>query len=554
MGLIAHYKLDGNANDAFGKYNGTASNVTWVDGKLGQAGSFNGSDSGVVTSDFRALFRNEMSVSMWVKFIDDSRGILFGNYDGSVGFGLEKAVGYKLRFWYNGNPDFNTANNVVSVNTWHHVTFIRSVKDSMILIYVDGKNVGSTTNIGTWSNAGLNSFYIGRDSRTGSTVVNGLIDDVQIYNHALSEREVRDLSQGLVLHYTFDQFQEPTENKASGVTYTSYTPYNSISGDASRVVMTWASTNGYMTISNFGTLQGNTITVSGYMKKNGVPYLPQSGRLSTYETATAVKHVMSSSTGRFEVTQVYNSASTWLFHTPVTAVAGDVITIEDFQVEFNKGYATPFVNGTRTGIIRDQSAQGNDAPLALANTPKWVEGGMVGKGCYEFDGVDDEILSSHSSANISSDKASFCAWVYHNQRSSSYSTIIHKSAQYSISVCSSTGGLTYSDSTAWGYSSFGCHGVVPLNTWTHISAVRNGTSVILYINGVQVVAKTTGTVINTTTNPLYIGAYKDTKYLPHYWKGQIDDVRIYTTALSAEEIRELYQQRASLDSRGNLLC
>ena len=42
MALIARYKLDGNANDALGKYNGTASNVTWVDGKLGKAGSFNG--------------------------------------------------------------------------------------------------------------------------------------------------------------------------------------------------------------------------------------------------------------------------------------------------------------------------------------------------------------------------------------------------------------------------------------------------------------------------------------------------------------------------------
>lgn len=572
MGLIAHYKLDGNANDALGKYNGTASNVTWVDGKLGQAGSFNGSDSGVTTSDFRALFRNEMSVSMWVKFIDDSRGILFGNYDGTSGLNVEKNGGYKLRFWYNGNPDFNTADNVVSVNTWHHVTFIRSVKDSMIHIYVDGKKVGSTTNIGTWSNAGLNSFYIGRDSRTGSTVVNGLIDDVRIYDHALSEREVRDLSQGLVLHYTFDQFQEPTENGFTNPIFSGTAGWSSTQG--SIIPMGDEILSLRRSVSGTGDFQlyqvipfsvGQVTTISFKCKKvEGTGAGTNSfgfgigvwGMTPTWSmTRVSTEDI---GNGWYKLTYVLPAAT----NSSGGAVTGinsmtnnlvDTYHIKEIQYE-RKSYASPFVNGTRAGIVRDQSTQGNDAPLALANTPKWVEGGMVGKGCYEFDGVDDEILSSHSSANISSDKASFCAWVYHNQRSSSYSTIIHKSAQYSISVCSSTGGLTYSDSTAWGYSSFGCHGVVPLNTWTHISAVRNGTSVILYINGVQVVAKTTGTVINTTTNPLYIGAYKDTNYLPNYWKGQIDDVRIYTTALSAEEIKELYQQRASLDSGGNLLC
>ena len=65
MSLIAHYKLDGNANDALGKYNGTASNVTWVDGKLGKAGSFNGSTSYIETQLSTAA-HNLLSVSFWI--------------------------------------------------------------------------------------------------------------------------------------------------------------------------------------------------------------------------------------------------------------------------------------------------------------------------------------------------------------------------------------------------------------------------------------------------------------------------------------------------------
>lgn len=43
MALVAYYPLNGDANDYSGnELHGTATNVTWTDGKVGQAGSFNG--------------------------------------------------------------------------------------------------------------------------------------------------------------------------------------------------------------------------------------------------------------------------------------------------------------------------------------------------------------------------------------------------------------------------------------------------------------------------------------------------------------------------------
>lgn len=550
MSLIAHYKLDGNANDALGKYNGTASNVTWVDGKLGKAGSFNGSDSGVATSDFRALFRNEISVSMWVKFIDDSRGILFGNWDGSSGFGLEKAIGYKLRFWYNGNPDFNTANNVVSVNTWHHVTFIRSVKDSMILIYVDGKNAGSTTNIGTWSNAGLNSFYIGRDSRTGSTVVNGLIDDVRIYDHALSEREVRDLSQGLVLHYTFDQFQEPTENlyASASKSFTEslvfpITPPVPPENGGTWNPITWS---GDITLPAVSA--GESVTWSGY-------YMPYSSNtsLTPISSDTMGIHAWSSRGGEGNVLSCpewnkwYKFTFTRTFDSSVTSVRLEDRGYDYYntnaatytsgywcnvQIE-KKVYATPFVNGTRAGIVRDQSTQGNDAPLVLANTPKWVEGGMVGKGCYELNQTKYITLPKSTLGSLTN-----CTFSFWRKRTSAGSWIVGNSG-------TPTGG-SYFMATSGGTGAFYHSGV--------------GTPVI-YIDGVLSTTPANddlwhhyclvGANLSTWVN-LHINAYDmGTTWL---FRGQIDDVRIYATALTTDEVKELYQQRASLDSGGNLLC
>lgn len=525
MSLIAHYKLDGNANDALGKYNGTASNVTWVDGKLGKAGSF--STSNINLSNNPISETGEFSLAFWVNPRSTATGCFFCART-VLGNGLSV-------FYLNGTIHFDFGNQwttSVSLDTdqWNHIVLTQSGNTKSI--YKNGVFQGSTT-FGAVTNFNPALATIGCSQVNGGNYDNyldGLLDDYRIYDHALSEREVRDLSQGLVLHYTFDQFQEPTENKASGVTYVSYAPYHNISGDANKVTMVCAKTNIYMTIAGFGTLQGNTITVSGYMKKNGASYLPPLDKTNTYQTATAVKHVMDSSTGRFEVTQVYDSTSDWLFHTPITAVAGDVITIEDFQVEFNKGYATPFVNGTRAGIVRDQSTQGNDAPLALANTPKWVEGGMVGKGCYELNRTKYITLPKSTLGSLPN-----CTFSFWRKRTSAGSWIVGNSTRdiYFMATLGGTGAFYHSGVGTPVIYRDGVLSTTPANDdlWHHYCLV--------------------GANLSTWVN-LHINAYDmGTTWL---FRGQIDDVRIYTTALSAEEVKELYQQRASLDSGGNLLC
>lgn len=548
MSLIAHYKLDGNANDALGKYNGTASNVTWVDGKLGKAGSFNGSTSYIETQLSTAA-HNLLSVSFWIFNQNLGSPGLMGTVSGGLTFNLYRYPNLDDFHWstgVGGGVDYA----VLPFDQWTHVVLVSD--GSTIKRYYNGTLKGTSAG-SIAKNTSL--VHIGRNDSGSSAAY---IDDIRFYDHALSEREVRDLSQGLVLHYTFDQFQEPTENKASGITYSSHAPYHNISGDANKVTMVCATTNMYMTIGGFGTLQGKTITVSGYMKKNGASYLPPFIKTSTYETATAVNHVMDSSTGRFEVTQIYDSTSEWLFHTPITAVAGDVITIEDFQVEFNKGYATPFVNGTRAGIVRDQSTQGNDAPLVLANTPKWVEGGMVGKGCYEFDGVNDYIDISSKIKDIRFDRGfTLSCWAF--------PTIVSNWARFlDIAVGQQNNNIVFSrysttnrlffevkNGTSSGTAISG--GSIPLNSWSFLTVtVSESMSTVLYINGVQVATGTSTSPQNVSRSSSFIA--KSNYSVDSFYKGQIDDVRIYTTALTTEEIRELYQQRASLDSGGNLLC
>lgn len=559
MSLIAHYKLDGLAA-SIGQdltYFNNSGKLVPADGKFGTAyqrmGLNDGADYFGTTEDIHLSSSFTMSCWAYVTSAETSANGLVTNHDYTTNTGAGINVKYisPTDFRISCSTGTGTSRTYDSYygtsnikDRWSHLLLRFDASTNNLSLWVNGVEEFSMTYVMKCLPDKLQLFKWSTSYDVNAHRPGAIIDDVRIYDHALSEREVRDLSQGLVLHYTFDQFQEPTENKASGITYSSYAPYHNISGDANKVTMVWATTNEYMTIDGFGTLQGKTITVSGYMKKNGASYLPPFIKTSTYETATAVNHVMDSSTGRFEVTQVYDSTSKWLFHTPITAVAGDVITIEDFQVEFNKGYATPFVNGTRAGIVRDQSTQGNDAPLVLANTPKWVEGGMVGKGCYEFagGGKTPGILSPQ----IKTDKYTISFWAKHTS-----------AGKMAFGSDRSATFYWYGD-YSWKYTHGGTSGefyypksqMINIGEWGHFAVTYDGSNVRIYRNGVYEGVKASSGIPNFNRHSIGYG-FANTSY---DFQGQIDDVRIYTTALTTEEIRELYQQRASLDSGGNLLC
>jgi hypothetical protein len=90
-----------------------------------------------------------------------------------------------------------------------------------------------------------------------------------------------------------------------------------------------------------------------------------------------------------------------------------------------------------------------------------------------------------------------------------------------------TGGLTYAVSPV-------------LNRWYHIVALWDGSSTKrIYLDGVEVAQNAQATAPTATNDPLYIGL----DYLPgnsRNFPGYIDEVRVYNRALSASEVKQLY--------------
>lgn len=85
---------------------------------------------------------------------------------------------------------------------------------------------------------------------------------------------------------------------------------------------------------------------------------------------------------------------------------------------------------------------------------------------------------------------------------------------------------------------------VSINTWTHLTAIRSDTALILYINGERAqTISISPTSSLTYTCPLmaYIGIRPTQNTIIQAFHGSIDDVRVYRGVLSDAEVRVLYQ-------------
>jgi hypothetical protein len=176
-------------------------------GWTGKGLSFDGVND-VVDSGYSGLNTNSnFTISYWMKTTDSnvvSSGIYpVGVYDGTgyIYAGRNNKVLNQSQFLFH---DGATSIGVQYTNSkwrdgnWHLLTFLKSGNTQADLkMYIDGVEI--TTSIfasGTLgSHALTKNFFIGADNANGTPnyFINALIDDVRIYNRALSAGEVREL-------------------------------------------------------------------------------------------------------------------------------------------------------------------------------------------------------------------------------------------------------------------------------------------------------------------------------------------------------------------------
>ena len=91
----------------------------------------------------------------------------------------------------------------VPVNTWTHLCCTSD--NGTVKLYKNGVYVGQTTGLPESLDSDASNFCVGRETyASGYFSFNGNINDLRIYDHVLSPKEVKLLSQGLVCHYKLD--------------------------------------------------------------------------------------------------------------------------------------------------------------------------------------------------------------------------------------------------------------------------------------------------------------------------------------------------------------
>lgn len=174
-------------------------------GKIGKCYNFDGSNNYI---SFPYSFPSgDWSYSIWFYTTSTDTQTL-GCCRNGVGLGFSVfLISNKVRIdgiIGNDNQQWTTAYTYLT-NTW--INLIVTSKNGLIKYYINGEYQTSKTV--TVNNTKLgNLFSIGASQANGSSLGNyfkGKINDVRIYDHALSLFEVKQISQGLILHYPLNR-------------------------------------------------------------------------------------------------------------------------------------------------------------------------------------------------------------------------------------------------------------------------------------------------------------------------------------------------------------
>ncbi len=250
-GLVAHYKFDGSFRDSsLNGHHGIKSDdgVTFADGVIGsQAASFDGVN-GYIQTPLTPVYQvsDPFTIAAWINSRNTS------NSDAAI-LGFERSNHQELSIsvrrsdlnsigrFYLRDDDWNasdaTTTQSLNDSKWHFITAVRDPSVDKLHLYIDGILIDTVDDI---SESAINQtssrwLAIGGSNNSSRGVISrftGEIDDVRIYNRALSQSEVQqlyahstNLENGLVAHYEFNgDATDATGNGHDGTIVGSVTP------------------------------------------------------------------------------------------------------------------------------------------------------------------------------------------------------------------------------------------------------------------------------------------------------------------------------------------
>ena len=630
-GIVANYALDGNAVDG-SEYanNGQVNGATPTTNRFGfgaKALAFNGSSASVTAANSAALNGAATTVAFWVKanaLPEQGEAYLmsFGGWQERWKISLPshgKAVWTTNETSGISDMDAGDGHELVP-GVWTHLVFVHNGTQDQI--YVNGtlanaKDVAGDLNPTTYD------LGIGYNPIDGGNYFDGALDDILIYNYALSDTAIQDLfttmsanpaaESDLVAQYNFtgntndgSQFGNDLTNDGATLTADRF----NYGGHAYQFDGISAS----MAAPNSSALNSPTATVSFWVNVTELPaqgeaYLLSNGGWQERWKISLPSHGKPVFTTNYEsgisdmdsgdgnalvpgtwthVAMVHDGSKDLIYMNGTLAnekeVAGNLnSTNYPFGVGYNPIDGGNYFNGALDDIqlfnraltaeeiaalygmqstevtytdtlVADYAFDGNGNDGSVYANPATISGAQFGNDRFNrsnhalvFDGVGSEVQAANS-PQLNSDLTTVSFWINVKELPGQGEAFLLSDGgwqeRWKISL-PAHGKPVWTTNNESGISDMdsGDGNELTPGIWYHVAMVHDGSKDKVFINGVKANEKDVTGNLNSTTYPLGIG------YNPidggSYLNGSMDDIQIYSIAMTDEEVAALYAAQSA---------
>ena len=173
----------------------------WVAGKIGGALKFDGDDDQITLTDVLPIGSSSNTVAAWVKVplagteglgATERVGIVLGSYNDSPNTNWELHAAGQMRLWWNGGQIDHRGTTDLRDDTWYHIAWVRDKATNANYMYIDGQLEATIPTLGADITFNIKTTHcIGGDNRLNPPNFHGLLDDVRVYDIALSAAEIQ---------------------------------------------------------------------------------------------------------------------------------------------------------------------------------------------------------------------------------------------------------------------------------------------------------------------------------------------------------------------------
>lgn len=599
MSLLVWLPLDGvienkgSSNATVTNYGATVSTA----GKTGSCYSFDGTNDYMEFSNLNIDSKRYLTLAFWCYSVNGNLYGVFTTRDTSL-YHQFSLINTGLGFRDTRHSSWTTFSfEQPTANVWTHYAIVYS--DGTWTVYKDGVKKREQIYGSATLNTSLNQIRVGRyQSSSNDAYFNGKINDFRIYDHALSAKEVKELSQALILHYPLDDISvgydrldyitfagsqyffidKPAGQKSSmriemGIQpdTLSHSQPTFFSGRNSGVQFYRSSTSSLSLWTTSGSTSIGTF-VAGKINSLIVDMTSSSvktnlnGSVSTSTNTNAFNLLFSNNCDKFTVGG-YNTGL-YLFYGNMSYlniyvddeliflgipykrktdnVAGmyDLVTGQFFTSNGSQNFVAGNTMPGLSNRICDCSGFGNNGTITGTlsldtNTPRY-------QNSTSFNGTSYIQVESPST-----EVRTIVFWAKWNSIPSGQSVVfVDQKSKIGFGIMS-TGLLCSTNGVST--KTFPKTGIVA-NQWYHFAIVNTSstptaTTRDLYINGVKQTPTTSTTNWTFTLDYLQVGKRSTTS---DGFAGKLSDFRMYSTALSGSEILDLYNSPVYIDDSGTI--